>query len=59
MSSSKQIPLEKRQIMIFEVVSYYSIVMLIRRIGNGIGKCDSNSSFVVIIMCVYFARVIV
>ena len=59
MSPSKQIPLEKRQIMIFKVVSYCSIVMLIRTIGNGIGKCGSNLNFVVIIICVYFARVIV
>ena len=57
MSPPKQIPLEKHQIMIFKVVSYYSIAMLIRTIGNGIGKCDSNLNFVLIIICVYFLRV--
>ena len=59
MLSSKQIPVEKRQIMIFKVVSYCSIAILIRTIGNGIGKCDSNLNFIVIIICVYFVRVIV
>ena len=59
MSLSKQVPLEKRQLMIFKVVSHGLIAMLIRTIGNGIGKCDSNLNFVVIIVCVYFVRVIV
>ena len=59
MSPWKQIPLEKRQIMIFKVVSYYPIAMLTRTIGNGIGKCDSKLNFVVIIICVYFVRVTV
>ena len=51
MSPSKQIPLEKRQIMIFKVVSYFNclIVMLTRTINNSIEKCDSNLSFVVTI----------
>ena len=58
MSPSKQIPLEKRQIMTFKAVSY-CLAMLLRTISNGIGKCDSNLNFVVIIICIYFVRVIV
>ena len=49
MSPSKQIPLEKRQIMIFKVASYWLTAMLIRTIDIGVKKCDSNLNFVVII----------
>ena len=59
MSPSKQIPLEKRQIMIFKVASYCSIAMLIRTISNGIGEYDRKLNFLVIIICVNFVRVIV
>ena len=59
MSPSKQIPFEKRQIMIFKVLGYCLIEMSIRAIGSGIEKCDNNLNFVVIIKWVYFVRVIV
>ena len=51
MPPSKQIPLEKRQIMIFKVVSYFNrlIAMLINTVDNSMKKCNGNLNFAGII----------
>ena len=57
MLPSKQIPLEKCQIMIFKMESYFNS-LIVMTINNSVKKCDSNLNFVVIIEYVYFVRAI-
>ena len=52
MLPSKQIPLEKCQIIIFKVVSYFNS-LIVMTINNSVEKCDSNLNLVVIIECVF------